>query len=95
MEGGSLRPTVKKLGSEFLASWAWSTRLGLMSRAEGPGGRPPALVRPSSRLVGAGGLCSCSRGAGAVLHGVINLLTQGSAGDAVVCDQVPGLLPTD
>lgn len=29
---------------------------------------------------GAGGLWSCSRAAGAVMHGVINLLTQGSAG---------------
>lgn len=46
--------------------------------AEGLGGRPPALVRPSSLADwGAGGLWRCSR---AVLHGVINLLTQGSAG---------------
>lgn len=74
--GGSLRPTVKQHhasgpGPRGQAWFCW---------AEGLGGRPPALVRPGS-LAGGGGRPRAAAGAArAVLHGVINLLTQGWAG---------------
>lgn len=77
--GGSLRPTDKKLGCKLLLGRVHGDRLG-SGEAEGLGGRPPALVRPSSLAGGRGRPLELQLEGPAALHGVINLLTQGSAG---------------
>ena len=68
-----------KLGSRMPLGRVHVDGLG-SGGAAGPGGRPPALVRPGSLAGGGGRPLELQPRGWAVLHGVINLLTQGSAG---------------